>query len=144
MAEDDSRTLNVLFVDDEADNLDAFVFNCEEFWNTHTVLYTQDVMAGGYDVKQHDAVIVDLVFGYPQDLSADEKVDPRQGLALLDWLQKHHPDLPCMVLSAYLTEDIKQKINEKHPRVLCMRKPMDFSTAGFREMIEKFIREYKG
>lgn len=135
--------LNVLFIDDEVDNLSAFVFNCEEFWNAHTVKNPDEITSGNYSLANHDAIIVDLVYDYPEDLTPDLKVDPGRGLKVLEWLKENHPQIPTMVLSAFLTDDLRKHIKDKYPKVLCMDKPLDFSKAEFREMMENFIKDYQ-
>ena len=137
-----SPDLNVLFVDDESDNLEAFVFNCEEFWHPHTVADPDEVIEGRYKLDNVDVVIVDLVFGPPPIMPEGYEVDPDRGINFLSWLQENRPKIPTIVLSAYLTPEIRARLAEKHPKVLCLDKPLDFSRAEFREVIEKFIREY--
>ncbi len=137
-----SDQLNVLFIDDEADNLDAFVFNCEEFWNTRTVMDPRDIVSGRYSVKGHDAIMVDLIYNFPE-VSPEDHSAPLRGLEVLAWLQENHPEIPTMVLSAFLTSDIRREIAQKYPKVMCLDKPLDFSRAAFREMVQNFIEEYK-
>lgn len=140
---DSMMDLNVLFVDDEADNLEAFVFNCEEFWHPRTVIDPDEVMEGHYSLNSVDVVIVDLVFGPPPHIPPGYTVDPNRGINFLGWMQERHPHIPAIVLSAYLTPDIRARLAKKHPKVLCLDKPLDFSRSEFRDMIEKFISNYR-
>lgn len=135
--------LNILFLDDEQDNLDAFTLNCEMYWETTTMKSPWEVIQGKHSVAGYDAVIVDLVFDYPQEFRPDLKIDPSTGLTFVAWMQTHHPEIPVMVLSAYLTTEIIDKIEKEYPKVLCKDKPLDFSKAKFREMMRNFIKKYK-
>jgi CheY-like chemotaxis protein len=135
--------LKILFVDDETDNLDAFVFNCEQFWETYTLTSPKDILNRLHPVTSYDAIIVDLVYDYPQDFRPDLNIDPRGGLSLLAWLQEKHPEIPVMVLSAYLTPELKRNLSEKYPSVLCKDKPLDFSRSEFRTMMKTFIEGYR-
>ena len=137
------KELKILFVDDEVDNLDAFVFNCESFWDTHTQTSPKEVINGNYSLEGQDAVIADMVFGHPSTLDRNQQMDASTGLGFVEWLHKHHPKLPVIVLSAFLTADLRKEIRKRHPEAMLMEKPLDFSTAAFRGLMKKFVEDYR-
>jgi hypothetical protein len=136
--------LKVLYVDDEEDNLLGFRLNYEDFWEITTELDPAPVMADGFGVERFDVVVADLVFNVKNGVSPHFMTypDPEEGLRLVSWMQKYHPEIPVVVLSAIMNPGNMADLIAIFPKILVLDKPYN-DPAGFPARIEGFVLEYR-
>ncbi|MBU2490233.1 MAG: response regulator [Proteobacteria bacterium] len=106
---------NILLVDDErslllsmAEGLEAYV---REF-KVHTAMNGREALEI-FDSHPVDLVVTDL------------RMPEMEGFELLDWMRERHPEVPAIVLSAFVTPRIKDKLKEMGASEV-LAKPLDF------------------
>jgi len=85
---------NLLYVDDEPINLQLFKFNFRQHYN---LFLAQSAMEGLEILQNKDISIV----------ISDFKMPEMNGLEFFTEIKKNAPQIPCILLSAYLETEIK-------------------------------------
>jgi len=106
---------NVLIVDDEPAILMAIADYLEEFSDTFTVTSAENgrIAAELLADSQFNLVITDL------------KMPEMDGFELLAFISAHFPSLPVIVMTAFVTPDIREKL-ESSGMLQLLEKPIDF------------------
>ena len=106
---------NILLVDDErslllsmAEGLEAFVKD----FKVHTAMNGREALEV-FDSHPVDVVVTDL------------RMPEMEGFELLDWMRERHPEVPAIVLSAFVTPRIEDKLREMGAAEV-LAKPLDF------------------
>jgi len=85
---------NLLYVDDEPINLQLFKFNFRQNYN----LFLAQSAMEGLEILQNQAISV---------VVSDFKMPEMNGLEFFTEIKKTKPQMPCILLSAYLETEIK-------------------------------------
>ncbi len=140
---DEAKTLTVLYVDDEPDNVEGFVINVEDFWNVKTFTAADRILAGEVDVSSVQVAFIDLVLysmGDRPSSPLSRVPQPTEGFKLLHWFREHHPKIKLVVVSALLDQALTDTITKLFPGVVCIAKPYNFAQPEFRKQIEALVR----
>lgn len=123
------RSLNILLVDDDQDILDVIGLFLE--MDGANVVYALDYYKAldKFEKDNFDIVITDW------------RMPRMHGLFLLDMIKSAKPDMPVIVITAYLSDKIKNEAKDKNVDFM-LEKPFEYK--DLHSVILKLVRKQNG
>ena len=123
---------NVLIVDDEKSVLLAMKVGFAAYMNRFTV-----------HTAENGKVAVNILESTPIDLVVTDLMMPEMdGFELLAHIDTHFPNIPVIIITAFVTSEIKVKLCKNNGRLNFLKKPVNYDALA-QAILKSIVRKYK-